>query len=92
MSDKPYTPAEVIRWLRRFGPRKTFSWFNVGCGCLLTQFYRVKHRGSKALVGIDGRISGERIPTFGFHGRFWELTKVRHSTTAAEAIRILKTL
>jgi hypothetical protein len=58
----------------------------------MTQFYCAKHPRSKALVGIDGRVSGERIPLFGFHGRFWRKTRVPYSTTAAEAIRILHTL
>jgi hypothetical protein len=92
---KPYTPKQVIVWLKRFKATKDFSWFNLSeCGCLFTQFHRFKHRKSKHVVGIGGTMTGIPGQPFPFHDRFWNRVKGKNRTTvtAGKAIRILKSL
>lgn len=103
-----YTPAEVIKWLRKFPGNKKFSWFNIGdkpgdeCGCLFTRFVRAKTRKT-GVVGVGGSYRDkDRDLTFPkpiiipFHDRFWGLVPsfrgVGKSVTAARAIKILKFL
>lgn len=95
-----YTPAEVIKWLRKFHGNKKFSWFNCSGGCLFTHFIRAKSRNKFALISLSGYLRDypktgnlcfNRRPPVPFHDLFW-LKVPGKSVTAARAIKILQTL